>query len=266
MMLTMTKEYQRQDNEMTKKSQRKPKDVSYTVIGIDRTVLKPSSHDNLVQIHSKASDHSKEKDLDKLDRMLPGVLAEGIAYTVNSVIVQGYIDKKGSGFDWIGSRAWKARWAVLVWARTDGHHIDVPLLEIFWNFSSPSPSTVISLDSAVLLPENNIDPTESSSNHPFRFKIRHVKKSVNPENSVQMTRIFSCSEISERDQWVYSINQALLNYEKEKAGAKRLNPLSLSPPRGTSRSWAKEVVMPQSDRQLNKSTRTRYSTPPLVPS
>ena len=113
-MLTMTKEYQRQDNEMTKKSQRKPKDVSYTVIGIDRTVLKPSSHDNLVQIHSKASDHSKEKDLDKLDRMLPGVLAEGIAYTVNSVIVQGYIDKKGSGFDWIGSRAWKARWAVLV--------------------------------------------------------------------------------------------------------------------------------------------------------
>lgn len=144
-MLTITNGNQRHNNEMMKQSSRKQKEnVSYTVIGIDsersavlkdkdpcpccnrqlrcrtehrvvgETVLNPSRYDNLFQIHSKTSDNSKEKDLDKLDRMLPGVLAEGIAYTVKSVIAQGYIDKKGSGFDWIGSRAWKARWAVLV--------------------------------------------------------------------------------------------------------------------------------------------------------
>jgi hypothetical protein len=33
---------------------------------------------------------------------------------VRDVIAQGYVHKKGSGYDWCGSRAWKARWAVLV--------------------------------------------------------------------------------------------------------------------------------------------------------
>ena len=156
-------------------------------------------------------------------------------------------------------------------ARTDGQDVDVPLLQIFWDNSSPTPSTVISLDSAVVLPEDNLDTTKSSSNHPFRFKIRHLKKSVNPEHSLQMTRIFSCSEKAERDEWVYLINAALLNYEKEKASSKRLNHLSLSPPRvrGTSRSWAKEDVMPaqlSTARQQNTSTSIRLSTPLLFPS
>ena len=155
-------------------------------------------------------------------------------------------------------------------ARTDGQDVDVPLLQIFWDNSSPTPSTVISLDSAVVLPEDNLDTTKSSSNHPFRFKIRHLKKSVNPEHSLQMTRIFSCSEKAERDEWVYLINAALLNYEKEKASSKRLNHLSLSPPRvrDTSRSWAKEDVMPaqlSTARQQNTSTSIRLSTPPLFP-
>ena len=57
---------------------------------------------------------SEDSDLDEVDRMLPGVLAEGMAYTVKETLMLGYIEKKGSGFDWIGSRAWKKRWAVLV--------------------------------------------------------------------------------------------------------------------------------------------------------
>jgi hypothetical protein len=48
------------------------------------------------------------------ERMMPGVLAKGIPYTVKDTIARGYVHKKGSGYDWIGSRAWKARWAVLV--------------------------------------------------------------------------------------------------------------------------------------------------------
>lgn len=53
-------------------------------------------------------------DIDEAGRMIPGVLGRGVAYTVREVIAQGYIHKKGSGYDWCGSRAWKARWAVLV--------------------------------------------------------------------------------------------------------------------------------------------------------
>lgn len=145
--------------------------------------------------------------------------------------------------------------------RTDGHEVDVPLLQIFWDYHSPSPSTVISLDSAVILPENNPGNTKAND-HPFRFKIRHVKKSVNPETSLQMTRTFGCSEKNERDEWVYSISQALLNYEKEKASARRLSSLSLSPPRIFVGSWLKEDVMPKS-----KTNRQRkFCSPPLVPS
>jgi hypothetical protein len=73
-----------------------------------------NSYRSLFEVPSEDSDDSPFDDPDEGDRMLPGVLGEGIAYTVKETIVQGYIEKKGSGFDWIGSRAWKRRWAVLV--------------------------------------------------------------------------------------------------------------------------------------------------------
>ena len=146
-------------------------------------------------------------------------------------------------------------------ARTDGQDVDVPLLQIFWDYHSLAPSTVISLDSVVLLPENNADPTKADNNHPYRFKISHVKKSVNPEIAVDLTRVLGCSEESERDEWVYAINRALLNYEKEKANARRLNSLSLSPSRSYSRSWANEDVMPRS----NPSPKRITHSPPRIP-
>ena len=59
-------------------------------------------------------DLSLTGDRDEVGRMMPGVLEEGTAYTIKETIFQGYLEKKGSGFDWIGSRAWKRRWAVLV--------------------------------------------------------------------------------------------------------------------------------------------------------
>jgi hypothetical protein len=60
------------------------------------------------------SDDAQLEDPDEVGRMLPGVLGAGMAYTVKETLIQGYIEKKGSGFDWLGSRAWKRRWAVLV--------------------------------------------------------------------------------------------------------------------------------------------------------
>ena len=77
--------------------------------------------------------------------------------------------------------------------------MDVPLLQIFWDYHSSSPSTVISLDSAVVLPEDKLLDAESGSNepekttHPYRFKIQHLKKSVNPEIAaeVQLSRILT---------------------------------------------------------------------------
>ena len=146
-------------------------------------------------------------------------------------------------------------------ARTDGHSVDVPLLQIFWDYHSPSPSTVISLDSAVVLPEIDDDTSTSENSHSFRFQIQHLKKSVNPEHSVQLTRIFNCSDEEERNRWVYSINEALLNYEKEKAAANRRESGSLSPPRNLFRSWIKEDIMPQSTKMRQR----MVSSPPRIP-
>mmetsp|Transcript_6030 Transcript_6030/g.14615 ORF Transcript_6030/g.14615 Transcript_6030/m.14615 type:complete len:302 (-) Transcript_6030:142-1047(-) len=219
-----------------------------------------SRHQSLFRVSSEDSDDSPFDDFDEVGRMMPGVLAEGVAYTVKETLNQGYIEKKGSGFDWIGSRAWKKRWAVLVKARTDGQDVDVPLLQIFWDYHSPAPSTVISLDSTVLLPENNLDPSKPDNNHPYCFTIRHVKKSVNPDIDVQLTRIIGCAKENERDEWVYAINQALLQYEKEKANAK-LSLLSPSPQRGNSRSWANEDIMPKA----NPTRQRTVSSPPRIP-
>ena len=73
-----------------------------------------SRQQSLLRVSSEESDEAPFDECDEVGRMMPGVLAEGTAYTVKETLNQGYIEKKGSGFDWIGSRAWKKRWAVLV--------------------------------------------------------------------------------------------------------------------------------------------------------
>lgn len=105
--------------------------------------------------------------------------------------------------------------------------MEVPLLQVFWHSTSPTPSTVIHLDSAVVVPETLADRSQWNC---FRFQIRHVKKSLDDE-TIQITRIFSCPQAG-RDAWCQAINEALLSYEKERARARRQSGyLSLSPPR-----------------------------------
>ena len=74
----------------------------------------PEAPLNRYQSLFRISSEDSYDDLDETGRMMPGLLGEGIAYTVKETLMQGWIEKKGSGFDWIGSRAWKKRWAVLV--------------------------------------------------------------------------------------------------------------------------------------------------------
>lgn len=108
-----------------------------------------------------------------------------------------------------------------------GHDVEVPLLQIFWHPASTTPSTVIHLDSAVVLPQDHEEKTKWNC---YRFQILHVRKSID-ESSVQITRNFSCNRDG-RDAWCQAISQALLDYEKEKALVRRQSScLSRSPPR-----------------------------------
>ena len=58
-------------------------------------------------------DSDGSEDLDDEDHMMPGLLKEGASYTIQEVLVQGWVSKKGTGQDLFASRAWKTRWAVL---------------------------------------------------------------------------------------------------------------------------------------------------------
>ena len=89
--------------------------------------------------------------------------------------------------------------------------VDVPLLQIYWFRESGTPSTVIMLDSTVVVP---VDKDEMQTCNPYRFNIVHAK------NDDVVTRTFSAPKKA-RDEWVYCINSALLKYEKDCAQARR---------------------------------------------
>lgn len=145
------------------------------------------------------------------DDLLPGVLAAGQEYTPRRVLVEGWLHKKGTGHDWLCSRAWKARYARLALAKVQGYNSEVPLLLIYWFPSSMSATTAIVLDSTVVL---GVDLADKSLWNSSRFEIRHASTRENV--TIPVTRTFSASQQS-RDAWVYAISEALLNYEKEKA-------------------------------------------------
>jgi hypothetical protein len=52
-------------------------------------------------------------DTDEEGSTVPGLSRGRIPYMVTNNLVQGWILKKGTGKDWVGSTAWKPRWAVL---------------------------------------------------------------------------------------------------------------------------------------------------------
>lgn len=153
-------------------------------------------------------------------------------------------------------------WFLRKLARIPGHEVEVPLLQIFWFPTSATPSTVIHLDSAVVLPE---DKSDDSKWNCHRFKIQHVRKSID-ESSIQMTRSFSCPRDG-RDAWCQVISKSLLDYEKEKAFLRQQsNSASLNPPRWRSLiGWATGDAHPSAARMTPPVKSLAPSTPGSPP-
>lgn len=61
-----------------------------------------------------ASDPHDDEEEEYDDDYLPGVLDSGVEYKFKRVVAEGWVHKKGTGNDWMGSKALKARWARLV--------------------------------------------------------------------------------------------------------------------------------------------------------
>jgi len=152
-------------------------------------------------------------DSDEEIEPLPGGISEGVAYQPKRILVEGWLHKKGTGKDWLGSRSWKPRWARLVMASMQGYDIDVPLLMIYW-YAASAASTVIVLDSTVVFPVDKEDKTRWDAH---RFDVRNAKV-VSRHKPVNRT--FAVPKKA-RDAWVYAISQALLMYEKENDRARK---------------------------------------------
>jgi len=166
-----------------------------------------------------AADSVEEAEQQQASRNLTtsGVSTEGVSYKIKRIIVEGLLYKKGSGSDWRGSRGWKGRWTRLALGRVEGYgDLDVPLLCISWFPTSQSISTVIVLDSAVVL---SLDLPEKE--YRYRFEIIHAASKEN--SSLPVTRTFSAPSLKARDAWNFAISEALLIYSKSKQKAKTAN-------------------------------------------
>lgn len=148
------------------------------------------------------------------------------AFEIREIVARGWVHKKGTGKDWLGSRSWKPRWAVLATAAVPGYDVDVPLLLVYWYSSSESPSNVIVLDRTVVMPVDRYKTDKKLLEwNTFTFEVVHTaKKQGGGSNSAgggdkaedqenKVTRTFSVPE-KERNEWVFNINTALLDYEK----------------------------------------------------
>lgn len=220
------------------------------------------------QVNSRVSLFSSvDSTDDEVDEdFLPGILAEGQGYSLKRILVEGWLHKKGTGHDWLGSRAWKARWARLAMARVEGYDSEVPLLLIYWFPSSFIATTAIVLDSTVVL---GVELEDKSKWNAARFEIRHASSKENV--TIPITRTFTAPAKS-RDDWVYAISKALLNYEKQKdrsrksIGCKPVRPdMYQSPDRPVSprfeESWASESFIGGASRPPINSPRVVATSP-----
>jgi len=162
---------------------------------------------------------SASTDDDSKDASLPGSLdPTQTSYAVQSIAVQGWVHKKGTGNDIFGSRAWKSRWATLGTATVPGYDVAVPLLTISWFPHSETPSTVLLLDPVrtVVMPVDRY-PTEEKvvQWNTFTFEIVHNGGNGGGvgDDDGTTTRVFSVPE-QERSEWVCALQQSLREYEQ----------------------------------------------------
>ena len=173
-------------------------------------VMKASRSDSFSTLETQSDDSiTSAADDDNCNSSCANKQEEIFEGTVTSVIAEGWLYKKGSGKDLIGSKSFKLRWARLVFFNllpVEGkpdHEGTVPVLQIYWHQYASLPSSSIRLDGASF---QTIDKTSSTSWNPHRFEVVGSCGNV--------LRIFSANK-EERDQWVNALNVVKASYEAQ---------------------------------------------------
>lgn len=113
------------------------------------------------------------------------------------IVAEGWLYKKGSGFDMILSQRWKRRWAQLVVLQDAPQ---VPCLLIYWNRNTDKPSTLMPLTGAVVIGHDH----DGGSEQPHTLTII-------PDGGV--TRTFAAAK-KERDEWIHVVNVIVNDFQQ----------------------------------------------------
>ena len=144
--------------------------------------------------------------------------------TIIKILAEGWLQKKGSGNDWLKTTKWKYRWAQLALTTVPGYDVDVPVLHLFWHPSFGAPSTSINLDGKIVTTSNvhdvysfdivfvNSKENCRSTKSMMMMNVSSIVNAMGPWN----IRTFATSELKDRNEWITQINRALYDYEKRK--------------------------------------------------
>jgi len=146
-------------------------------------------------------------------------------YTITETIVQGWLYKKGTGGDFSGRRWWKPRWVTLALAEKSNVITPLPILLSHRAPGVPYPASIMELtESTVIMaiertletnPEEKQRPDTPTKEDWNRhcFQIVHTHHQNNETTPKTTTRIFT-APAEDRNEWVFTMNNALMSYEK----------------------------------------------------
>lgn len=85
------------------------------------TLNEPPKSENRLKLPDRTQPSLLKSDEDDNDEdgefdndLLPGTLSCGVEYKPTLILAEGWLHKKGTGKDWLGSTSWKARYVKLV--------------------------------------------------------------------------------------------------------------------------------------------------------
>ncbi|KAL3803777.1 hypothetical protein ACHAW5_004628 [Stephanodiscus triporus] len=154
-------------------------------------------------------------------------------YTILETIVQGWLYKKGTGGDFSGRRWWKPRWVTLALAETSNTITSTPILICHRAPGVPCPASVIELTQSTVImateranDERNKHGSCSPYEDPEReewnrhcFQVVHTHHR-DDESTPKTTRRIFTAPIQDRNQWVFAMNSALLEFERRLSKAR----------------------------------------------
>lgn len=147
------------------------------------------------------------------------------AYTLNiiNILREGWLHKKGSGGDLLGRQDWKKRYAYLTLVSNSRHpETEFPVFLVYRNDATSTPSTIIPLDSAVVLTtgeliEMNSDTESHRENVTFEIvQAKASKLTGATEGKKNVARRSFAAPKEETNAWAEAINLALIQFEKRR--------------------------------------------------